>query len=75
MGGTYVFPTFVLQLVKNLGKSSTRKSAPTGHRTRACRREAPMLPLDHSGGIGNKFMVIIAIGPWAARQLSENPVT
>ena len=37
MDGAYVFPTFVLQLrKKKLKKTSTRKSDPTGDRTRAC---------------------------------------
>ena len=33
-------------------KTSTRKTEPTGDRTRPARWEATMLPLDHSGGRG-----------------------
>ena len=54
MDETEVFPTFVLQLRNPTDKTSAKETDPPGDRTRRVRREATMLPLNHSGGKKDK---------------------
>ena len=45
------FPGICITVEENTGKTSTRKTDPTGIEPGPARGEATMLPLDHGGGL------------------------